>query len=99
MKTETFSYIPPFTDEQTAKQIEYFLKKDWIVGIEYSSQPNPALAFWNWWKLPMFGQHTAKETLAEIEACKKANPGNYIRITAYDSVRQGQVMSFVVHKP
>lgn len=99
MKTETFSYIPPFTNEQIVKQIEYFLKNNWIVGIEYSASPGPTLAYWDWWKLPLFGQHTAENVMAEIEACRKLNPQSYIRVTSYDSARQGQVMSFVVHRP
>jgi len=99
MKTETFSYIPPFTPEQTAKQIDYFLKKGWIVGIEFSADPKPELVFWSWWKLPMFGQHTAKDVLVEFEACKKANPDSYIRITSYDSARQGLSMCFVAYNP
>jgi ribulose-bisphosphate carboxylase small chain len=99
MKTETFSYMPPFTNEQIAKQIKYFLKNGWIVGIEYSGKPGPKLAFWNWWKLPMFGKPSAEDVLAEIEMCQKSNPENFIRITSYDSMRQGQVMSFVVQRP
>lgn len=99
MKTETFSYLPAFSREQIEKQIQYFLKMNWVVGIEYTSQPNPTLAFWDWWKLPLFNIRTVDEIMAEIKACKTANPDCYIRITSYDNVRQTQVMSFVVHKP
>jgi len=99
MKTETFSYLPTFTREQVEKQIQYFLKMNWVVGIEYTSQPDPKLAFWDWWKLPLFNVRTVGEIMSEIEACKAANDGCYIRITSYDNARQTQVMGFVVHKP
>lgn len=99
MKTETFSYLPTFTREQVEKQIQYFLKMNWVVGIEYTSQPDPKLAFWDWWKLPLFNVRTVGEIMSEIEACKAANAGCYIRITSYDNARQTQVMGFVVHKP
>lgn len=99
MKTETFSYLPALTTEQIEKQIQHFLNNGWVVGIEYSSQPDPALAYWDWWKLPLFNMRSVSEIMAEIEACKSQNPEGYIRLTSYDNTRQTQVMSFVVHRP
>ena len=99
MKTETFSYLPAFTGEQVEKQIQYFLNNGWIVGIEYSSQLGPALAFWDWWKLPLFNMRSVHEIMVEIEACKASHVNSYIRVTSYDNARQAQVMSFVVHRP
>ncbi|MDP1545402.1 MAG: ribulose bisphosphate carboxylase small subunit [Anaerolineales bacterium] len=98
MKTETFSYLPTFTREQVEKQIQYFLNNSWVVGIEYTSQPNPSLVFWDWWRLPLFNMKSVGEIMAEVDACKAANPDCYIRITSYDHVRQSQVMGFVVHR-
>lgn len=99
MKTETFSYLPALTREQIEKQIAYFLNKGCVIGIEYSSRPEPRLAFWDWWKLPLFSFRTVGEIMSEIEACKASHPQSYIRITSYDASRQAQVMSFVVHRP
>lgn len=99
MKTETFSYLSALTSEQVEKQIQYFLNNGWVVGIEYSSQPSPALAFWDWWKLPLFNMRSVDEIMTEIEACKVNHANSYIRITSYDNARQSQVMSFVVHRP
>ncbi len=99
MKTETFSYLPDFTREQAEKQVEYFLKQNNVLGIEYCSEPGSALVFWNWWKLPLFNIRTVEGIMAELEACKAEHPNSYIRITSYDVARQAQVMSFVVHKP
>jgi ribulose-bisphosphate carboxylase small chain len=99
MKTETFAYLPNFTTEQVEKQIQYFLNNGWVIGIEYTSEPSPALAFWDWWKLPLFNMHSVDEIMAEIEFCKSKNPESFIRLTSYDNTRQTQVMSFVVHHP
>lgn len=99
MKTETFSYLPALSPAEVATQIQYFLKNKWIVGLEYCAQPNPALTFWDWWKLPFFNASTADEISAEIEACKAAHPDSYIRVTGYDNKHQKQSMSFVVHRP
>jgi ribulose-bisphosphate carboxylase small chain len=99
MKTDTFSYLPALTSEQVEKQIQYFLNNSWVIGIEYSSQPGPVLAFWDWWKLPLFNMRSMDEIMSEIEFCKSNHPDSYIRITSYDNTRQTQVMSFVVHHP
>ncbi|MBI5053296.1 MAG: ribulose bisphosphate carboxylase small subunit [Chloroflexi bacterium] len=99
MKTETFSYLAPLSNEQIAQQIQYFLNQGWIPGIEYTVQIDPTTAYWNWWKLPLFSAKTPSEALTEIESCKAAHPGCFIRVTAYDNNRQGQVMGFVVHRP
>ena len=64
MKTETFSYLPALSEEQVTKQIQYFLKNGWTVGIEYCAQPSPELAFWNWWKLPLFTARTTEEIVS-----------------------------------
>jgi ribulose-bisphosphate carboxylase small chain len=99
MKTETFSYIPALTSDEVASQAQYFLKNGWVPGIEYSASPTPELAYWGWWKLPMFSASSSQELQVELDACKDAHPNAYIRITAYDNIRQCQVMSFVVHVP
>lgn len=99
MKTETFSYLPALNQEQLTRQIQYFLDNDWIPGIEFTARPGPTTSLWNWWKLPLFGARTPDEVLGEVAACRRANADCYIRITAYDRDRQGQVMAFVVHRP
>lgn len=51
------------------------------------------------WKLPMFGCNDSSQVLGEIEAATKAFPDAYIRLAAFDNVRQVQVASFLVHRP
>lgn len=99
MKTETFSYIPLLTKEQVVKQVDHFLKNNWSVGIEFTATPRPDLAFWSWWKLPLFDAKSSSDVIAEFEACCKANPDCYVRITSYDRAMQGQSMSFVAYLP
>lgn len=99
MKTETFSFLPPFTTNQVARQIQYFMQQGWIAGIEYCAQPDARTAFWHWWKLPLFTIQTPEQALAELQACQAAHPDSFIRLTAYDRQRQGQVMAFVVTPP
>jgi ribulose-bisphosphate carboxylase small chain len=47
----------------------------------------------------MFGCTDASMVLREIEECKKAYPGAFIRVLGFDNVRQVQVTGFIVHKP
>ncbi len=99
MKTETFSYLPPLTPEQVRKQLRYILDNGWIPGIEFTAQPGAQNTYWSWWKLPLFNARTPEDVWAEIEACRAAHPDCYIRLSAYDSARQLEAMSFVVAQP
>jgi hypothetical protein len=51
------------------------------------------------WKLPMFGCTDADQVLKEVNNCTKAFPNAYVRLIAFDNVRQVQVMSFLVQRP
>jgi ribulose-bisphosphate carboxylase small chain len=99
MKLETFSYLPEFTDDEVAAQIRSILDRGLVVALEYTDEPDPYEHYWTLWKLPLFGVADAAVVLAELEQCRAANPTAYIRLNGYDAVRQGQVLSFVVHRP
>jgi len=55
--------------------------------------------YWTMWKLPMFGCTDASQVQKEISACTKAFPNSYVRMAAFDSIRQVQVASFLVQRP
>ncbi len=99
LKLETFSYLPPLTPEQVVKQIQYLIKKGLIPAIEYTNRPGSHQVYWSLWKLPLFKVKGVEDVIAEIEACKAANPGCYVKLNGYDPVKQGQVLSFVVSRP
>ena len=99
MKLETFSYLPPMTSQQVGKQIQYLLRQQFIPAVEYARHPEPRDHYWSMWKLPLFEAHAAEDVLAEIEACRTANPDCYIKLIGYDRSRQSQAVSFVVHRP
>jgi ribulose-bisphosphate carboxylase small chain len=98
MKTETFSYLPPMTAAEVRRQIHYVLRNGWIPGVEYTAAPGPAATYWSMWKLPLFLARTPEDVLSEIEACRAAHPGCYVKLAGYDRARQGQVLSFVVYR-
>ncbi|KAK4756175.1 hypothetical protein SAY87_006302 [Trapa incisa] len=109
-KFETLSYLPPLSDESISKEIDYMLRKGWVPCIEFDgvgtvSRENSSIPgyydgrYWTLWKLPMFGCTDSSQVLREIEECKKAYPGTYIRCLAFDSSRQVQCVAFIVQKP
>nr|GMD30830.1 ribulose bisphosphate carboxylase small chain, chloroplastic [Ipomoea batatas]GMD34084.1 ribulose bisphosphate carboxylase small chain, chloroplastic [Ipomoea batatas] len=55
--------------------------------------------YWTMWKLPMFGCTDATQVVAELEECKKAYPGSWVRILGFDNVRQVQCIMFIAYKP
>jgi ribulose-bisphosphate carboxylase small chain len=96
---ETFSYLPPLTDEQVAAQTLSILQRGLIPAIEHTTDPGPRNTYWSLWRLPLFDAPTPEEVLAEIESCAQANPQAYVRLTGFDSKRGGTVASFVVRRP
>jgi ribulose-bisphosphate carboxylase small chain len=99
VKLETFSYLPPMKSQQVGKQIQYLLRQQLIPAIEYARHPEPRDHYWSMWKLPLFSARAPEDVLAEIEACRTANPDCYIKLIGYDRSRQSQAVSFVVHRP
>jgi ribulose-bisphosphate carboxylase small chain len=97
----TFSFLPDLTDEQISAQIEYCLRNDWAIGIEYTDDPHPRNTYWEMWGNPMFDLRDAAGVMMEVRACRGAWPDAYIRINAFDSTRGFETvrMSFIVNRP
>jgi ribulose-bisphosphate carboxylase small chain len=96
---ETFSYLPPLTDAQVARQIQYTLDQGYYPCIEFDEATDGSMFYWTMWKLPLFSCTSPQEVLNEVQQCKSEYPGSYIRVVAFDNIKQCQVMSFIVHKP
>jgi len=99
VKLETFAYLPPFSAGELAAQVRWILERRLVVGIEFTAAPDPYDHYWTMWKLPLFGVDDPAAVLAELDACAAVNPDAYIKISGYDPVRQGQVVSFVASQP
>jgi len=114
---ETFSYLPPLTDDQIARQVDFIVGNGWTPCLEfseadiaYTSSENCVRMgavsvgyydnrYWTMWKLPMFGCTDPIQVLREVDAATKAFPNAFIRMAAFDSLRQVQVASMLVHRP
>jgi ribulose-bisphosphate carboxylase small chain len=96
-----FSFLPDLTDAQITAQIEYALKNNWAVGIEYTDDPHPRNTYWEMYGNPMFDLKDPAGILAEIQGCRKTFPNYYVRVTAFDSTRGWETprMSFIVNRP
>jgi len=114
---ETFSYLPPLSTREIAKQIDYIVNNGFIPSLEFASADQAYTAsgscirlgnassgyydnrYWTMYKLPMFGCTDPSQVLKEIDNCTKSFPDAYIRIVAFDQVRQVQCAGFLVHRP
>ena len=96
---ETLSYLPPLSDQQIARQIEYVLELGYIPGVEFAEDPLPSDHYWTLWKLPLFDATTAQDVLTEVRECRSEYSDCYIRVIGFDNIKQCQTMSFIVHKP
>ena len=96
---ETLSYLPPLSDAQIAKQIQYILDQGYIPAIEFNENSEPTVYYWTLWKLPLFDAGSVQEVLGEVKACRSEYSHCFIRVVGFDNIKQCQVLSFIVHKP
>lgn len=96
---ETLSYLPPLNDSQINKQIQYVLDQGYFPAVEFNETADPTELFWTMWKLPLFSARSPQEVLSEVQSCRSEYSNCYIRVVAFDNVKQCQVLSFIVHKP
>ena len=97
----TFSSLPDLTDEQIRKQVDYALGKGWAIGIEFTDDPHPRNTYWEMWGQPMFDLRDAAGVMQELQACRLATAGQYIRVNAFDSEQGFETvrLSFIVQRP
>jgi len=97
----TFSFLPPLTDEEISKQVQYCLDNDWPINIEFTDDPHPRNSYWEMWGLPMFDVKDAVGIMQEINECRRHYPNHYIRVGAYDRSKGRQTigLSFIVNRP
>jgi len=96
-----FSFLPDLSDEQISAQVDYCLRNNWAIGVEYTYDPHPRNTYWEMWGNPMFDLIDAKGVMMEVSACRRAHAEAYIRLNAFDSTRGWETVrtSFIVNRP
>jgi len=96
-----FSFLPDLTDQQILAQVNYALKNDWAVGVEYTDDPHPRNTYWEMFGNPMFDLRDPAGILMEVNRARGQFPSHYIRVIAYDSTRGWETprMAFLVNRP
>ena len=96
-----FSFLPELTDSEIHAQVEYGLKKGWAWSVEFTDDPHPRNTYWEMWSLPMFDLKDAAGVLYEVNACRKVQGANYIRLVAFDAMRgvESIQLAFIVNRP
>jgi ribulose-bisphosphate carboxylase small chain len=97
-KMGTFSYLPPMTEDEIRKQVEWIVQHGWNPAIEHTEPEFAGSNYWYMWKLPMFGETDVDAILAELKACHEANPDNHVRLLGYDNFTQSQGANMVVYR-
>ena len=97
----TFSFLPELTDAQIRAQIEYCLAQGWAVSVEYTDDPHPRNSYWEMYGMPMFDLKDAAGVMAEVDACRKTFPDQYIKVNAFDATLgwESLRLSFIVNRP
>jgi len=95
---ETFSFLPPLTQEEIYEQINYMLAQGLTPAIEHENPAQAANHYWTMWKLPFFGERELGSVVAELEECHRTYPDHHVRLIGYDSYTQSQGVCFVVYR-
>jgi ribulose-bisphosphate carboxylase small chain len=97
----TFSFLPDLTEAQIRSQVEYALQRGWAVSVEHTRDPHPRNVYWELWGQPMFDLSDGAAVLREVRACREANPGAYVKVSAFDATRGWETtrLSFLVQRP
>lgn len=96
-----FSFLPPLTDEQIARQAQYCIDQGWATSLEFTDDPHPRNTYWDMWGHPMFDNADAAALIMELNACRKVYGDRYIRLVAFDSSHgwESVRLSFIVNRP
>lgn len=96
-----FSFLPPLTDEEIVKQIEYALNNGWAIAVEHTDDPHPRNYYWSMWGHPMFDLHDPAGVMMEVRACREQNPNDYVKVLAFDNNKgfESVRMSFIIQRP
>jgi ribulose-bisphosphate carboxylase small chain len=96
-----FSFLPDLTDEEIRLQVDYAISNGWALAVEWTDDPHPRNTYWNMWGIPMFEIKDGAAVLFEVNACRKQQSNNYIRVIAFDNTRgvESITMSFLVNRP
>ncbi len=96
-----FSFLPDLTDDEIRAQVDYAIGRGWALSVEWTDDPHPRNCYWHMWGIPMFQVRDGASVLAEVTACRAANPETYIKVNAFDNTRgvESMVMSFIVQRP
>jgi ribulose-bisphosphate carboxylase small chain len=96
-----FSFLPDLTDEEIRLQVDYAISNGWALAVEWTDDPHPRNTYWHMWGIPMFEIKDGAAVLFEVNACRKQQPNDYIRVIAFDNTRgvESITMSFLVNRP
>lgn len=97
----TFSHIPDLDATEIEAQLRYALARGWAIAVEVTDDPHPRNLYWDLWGLPMFDLPDPDRAMDEINACRSASPGLYVKVNAFDATkgRETIALSFLVQRP
>ena len=97
----TFSFLQELTDEQIKKQLQYAIKNEWALNVEYTDDPHPRNTYWEMWCQPMFDTKDPAAVFFEVQECRKVYGNMYIKVNAFNNKRtiETVALSFIVNRP
>jgi ribulose-bisphosphate carboxylase small chain len=73
------------TEGQIRERVRHCGRNGWTLVIEHTQDPRPDNHYWDRYGVPLFDPEDPDAVLFEINACRKAYPGRYIRVLACEA--------------
>ena len=69
--------------------------------VEHTDDPHPRNVYWEMHGTPMFDLKDAAGVMAEVEACRRAFPNDYVKVNEFDPSHgwESLRLSFLVNRP
>ena len=77
-----YSFLPELSDKEILLQLQFALKNNWLIAIEYTDEIHIRNGQWVQWGLPLFDFNNAERILIEINRCRYERWREYIKIVA-----------------
>ena len=96
---ETYSFLPPPSQEMINTHIEYIIANELVPQIEYSEYTGTPQGFWHQWHLPKNTWLTKNLIRQLLDKCIHAHPDAFIRLSGYNTKKRMFDINFVVRAP
>ena len=98
-RSETYSFLPPPSQEMIHTHIAYIVNNELVPRIEYCEDTGTQQGFWHQWHLPKNTWATTTLIQQLLRKCIHAHPEAFVRLAGYNTIKRMSEINFIVRTP